>query len=188
MKSLFNVLLLAVAALAAACSSGGAAPGPPGGSGNLTASFVPGEPNPGTNEVTMNQGQAASDTLVVEIKVTDTNGIFGAAFDLTFDTDFVSYVPTAVSSMRGTLLEQGGGQIDYHVGTATAGRLVVSAARLSQGTVNAVGTVTLMRLTFRVEDVGSSPLFFLNGDLLDGQVQPQPLPGLQWWGGTMIGT
>ena len=53
--------------------------------------------------------------------------------------------------------------------------------------VDAVGTVTVIELTFRVEEEGSSQINFQAATLLDDQLQPQPIPGIAWHGGSLDG-
>jgi hypothetical protein len=184
LKSLLVVGSLLFAAACSGGSGGGGVPGGGGGSSNVIASFA-GESNPAPNEVAMAQGQRSGDTVVVEVRLGAVSGLFGAAFDLTYDAaqvDFVSWAP-------GTLLEQGGHTPIYQVGAGTPGRLVVAATRTGSGTVNASASALLLRLTFRVEDVGNSALDFSGSPILaDGQTQPQPLPSIRWSGGTLFGS
>ena len=186
MKRILTGLLAVFVCLSAACGGGsggggGAGPGPGGG---LAAGFVADEPSPGSDTVNSGQGNASNDLVTVLVNVTDTNGIYAAAFDLLYDSAQVTYVGWT----PGTLLEQGGNAVIYDVGTPQSGQLVVSASR--QGNVpgaNVSGTRAVVGLTFRVEQVGNSPISFQSNTLLDGQQQPQPIPGIAWFGGTLTG-
>ena len=53
--------------------------------------------------------------------------------------------------------------------------------------VDASGTVVLIELRFRVTQAATSQMAFQSPDLLDDQLQPQPIPGIQWFGGTIVG-
>lgn len=177
------VVMLIAAAGCGGGSNGDTSPVPGGGSSNLVASFTPDQPSPGADTVTMQAGSSTNDIAAVRVAVTDVNGIFGAAFDLTYDASRAAFVNWA----PGTLLEQGGHTPTYQVDARTPGRLVVGASR--QGSVPAVdanGTVALIELLFRSTQAGSSQLAFQSADLLDGQLQPQPIPGIQWYGGTLV--
>jgi hypothetical protein len=175
-------LLAILFCFAAACSGGSG--GDVGAGGGVAAGFVSEEPSPGSDTVNAGQGSTTNDLVTVLVNVTDTNGIYAAAFDLLYDPDHVTFMGWAA----GNLLEQGGNSVFYDVGTPQSGRLVVSASR--QGNVpgaNASGTRTVIGLTFRVDDPGTSPITYQSNTLLDGQQQPQPITGIVWFGGTLTG-
>lgn len=185
--SLFRYSVLVIVLVAgAACggSSGDPVPGPGGGSSNLVAGFTPDQPSPGADTVALHEGASTDDIVTVRVAVTDVGGIFGAAFDLTYDPGRASFV----NWTSGTLLEQGGHTPSYQVDGRTPGQVVVGASRQgSAPAVDAVGTVPLIELRFRVTQAGTSQIAFQSPDLLDDQLQPQPIPGIQWFGGTLVG-
>ena len=182
-------LLIALLLAATACGGGGG-PASGGGGGvvtpSLAASFTPAQSSPGTDTVSTDEGSKTGDLVTVEVQVTNINGIYGAAFDVAYD----SSVATFQNWSAGSLLEQGGHTPTYQINASQSGLLVVVATR--QGNVqgaNAVGTVTLIRLTFRVTQTGTSPVSFPGAPtLLDDQPQPQPIPVTNWFGGTIIAT
>jgi hypothetical protein len=183
MKRSVTGLMAVLFCFAAACS-GGSGGGDVGGGGGLAAGFVAEEPSPGADTVNAGEGSTTNDLVTVLVNVTDTDGIYAAAFDLLYDADHATYVGWT----PGNLLEQGGNSVFYDVGTPQTGRLVVSASR--QGNVagaNASGTRTVIGLTFRVEDPGTSPITYQSNTLLDAQQQPQPINGIVWFGGTLTG-
>ena len=44
---------------------------------------------------------------------------------------------------------------------------------------------TLIELKFRMTAFGVSPIRFESQNLIDGQVQPEPIPGIEWCGGSL---
>jgi len=147
----------------------------------LTAGFFSDQPSPGPNTVSMAEGSSEGSFVTIDVNVTQTSGVFGAAFDVVFDSAAVSYV----SSSAGELLEQGGVSVFYAVAETDPGRLVVGAAR--QGTANAtdaVGTVAVIRLTFQALQAGMSTLRFEDRGLVGEQ--GGLLGGISWFGGTLV--
>lgn len=177
-------LVLAILALggAAACGGGG------GGGGSvitptLSAGFVPDQPSPGPNTVAMAPGTKANDVITVNVNVTDTSNLFGAAFEVTYDsihTFYLGYAP-------GAALEAGGNTPVYTVSNSTnttTGRVVIGAARTGGTATNVSGTVALIRLQFRVNAAGSFPVALQNASLYDNQ--PQAL-SVAWFAGALTG-
>jgi hypothetical protein len=180
MNRLLAALILTLLVFGAACGSGSGG----GDKSTVNAAFTPDEPNPGPDTVAAAEGASSGDLVTVEVTVTDTNGIYAMAFDLTYNANMASFEGWSA----GNLLEQGGHTPFYQVQEPQNGQLVAVATR--QGAVpgvNAVGTVTVIELTFRVEEEGSSQISFQAAALLDDQVQPQPIPGITWHGGSLDG-
>jgi len=172
--------------LATACSGGGAGGAVPGGSGNssnIAGGFTATQPVPDPATVSMKQGTSSGDLVTIEVQVTDTGDIYGVAFDLVYDSANTTYTNWSA----GSLLEQGGHNPTYQVGTSQAGRIVVVATR--NGAVSGVdanGTGTIMKLTFRVEEAGAFPVQIENAALYNDQ-NPQPVNGINWFAGTLTG-
>lgn len=187
MKLVTRTFFLTAIALAAGCGGGGgggdAAPAPS--PTPLTATFTPGNGSPGLNMVAMFEGAKSADVVTARVTVTNTAGIYGAAFDVTFDSNSVAYVGFS----PGTLLEQGGQTPTYQVSNPVPGRVVVVATRNgAAGTVNAGASTDLIKLTFRVKAKGSFPVAIGGAaTLYNGQNPPQPLPGISWYGGAVEG-
>ncbi len=177
-------LLIALLLAATACGSSG------GGGGvvtpSLAASFTADQPSPGPDMVSLDEGSKTGNLVTVEIQVTDISGVYGAAFDLTYDPSMATFE----NWFSGSLLEQGGQTPAYQVNATQSGQLVISVTRQGNvGGANAVGTVTLIRLVFRVTQTGSSSISFPGiPTLLDAQTQPQPIFVSDWFGGTIVGT
>jgi hypothetical protein len=170
----------------ASCGGGGGGDSisPPSG---IAASFVPEEPNPSASTVAMAQASAAGDVVIVELRVTDTNGVYGAAFEVFFDSASVQYVNWS----PGTLLEQGGNSPVYNVGLdpSDSGHLLVGASRTGNVPgADASGSRPLIRLAFRARRAGSFPLSFANAALFDAQNPPASLSGISWFAGSVVGT
>jgi len=180
----FSLLLIALLLTVTACGSSG------GGGGvitpSLAASFTADQPAPGPDMVSLNEGSKTGDLVTVDIQVTDISGVFGAAFDVTYDPSMATFE----NWFSGSLLEQGGQTPTYQINSTQSGQLVISVARQGNvGGANAVGTVTLIRLTFRVTQTGSSSISFPGiPTLLDAQTQPQPIFVSGWFGGMIVGT
>ena len=182
MKRFLTVMIVATVGFACACSSGGSGGGP--GQSGLTAGFIADQSSPGPDSVAAGQESNSIDTVTVEITVTNTDDVYAASFDLVYDASNATYLGWD----PGTLLEQGGQTVNYNVSEPSAGRLVVSASR--QGNVpgaDAIDTRTVIELTFRVDAVGNSTITFQANTLLDSQQQPQQIPGISWFGGTLTG-
>jgi hypothetical protein len=176
---------LLLTALALGCSGGsesqsGVVPGPGGGSTNLAGSFSGSAPNPGPDTVSMTESGTNGNLVTVAIQVTDTGGVFGAAFDVAYDPAFVEYFSWA----RGSLLESDGGIAIFQV-TDVGGRVTVGASRIGTTSVDAVGSQSLILLTFRVIQAGSSTGDFATASLLEVTgATPEPIGGINWSGGS----
>lgn len=182
LRTALNAMLLVL--LATSCGGGGGdSTTPPSG---LVASFEPAQPSPGANTVAMARGSATADVVTVDVNVTDTNDVYGAAFDLFFDSAGVQYVNWSA----GNLLEQGGNSPVYNVelDSSDSGHLLVGASRTgSVPPVDVSGTKTLVRLTFRVKQANSFPLSFGAEALFDGQNPPREISGISWFAGSVTG-
>ena len=180
----FSGLLIALLLAATACGSSGSGGGVI--TPSLAASFTADQPSPGPDVVSLDEGSKTGNLVTVEIQVTDINGIYGAAFDVAYDPAMATFE----NWFSGSLLEQGGQTPTYQVNATQSGQLVISVSRQGNvGGANAVGTVTLIRLTFRVTQTGSSSISFPGiPTLLDAQTQPQPIFVSDWFGGTIVGT
>ena len=169
--SLF-VILLVVAPGCGGSSGGGMIPA-------LTASFVAGNPIPGTDTVSMARASLNGDEVTLSVNVTGTNDVYSAAFDVVFNPPTVVFVGHA----PGNLLEDGGNAPTYQA-VAQAGRVVVGASRVgSVPGANAVGSRPLINLTFRVTRVGNVQVTLENAALLDQNLNP--IPAINWSGGTL---
>jgi hypothetical protein len=188
MKRAFPLVFLSML-LVVACGGGGSDPvtnsGGGGSSNTIAASFTPTQPNPtGPNEVSMSQGARNANLVTVRVEVTDTNDVFGASFEIDYDVSSIQFEGWSA----GTILESGGNNPNYTV-NATNGMVVVGASRTGNASgVNVNGTQTLINLTFRVTDTGTMPIQFINPVLSDNQLQPQPLFGISWSAGDLVGT
>lgn len=148
----------------------------------LTGGFTPEVLNPGAKTTAMGVGSTSGSLVTVAVNITNTNGVYGAAFDVRFDPAMASWV----SYSHGSVLETGGHTPTYQVDDSQPGRVVVGASRNgSVSAVDVVGTRNLINLTFRVTQPGSSQLTFGSPDLYNAQAPPQPIPGVTFFGGAL---
>jgi len=179
MNRILTGLVVALIVIGTACG---------GGSGGgvieqgFSAGFTAAEPTPGQDTIAAAENGSSGALVTVAITLTDTSGVYGADFDLSYDADMADWV----GSSAGSLLEQGGQTPFYDVQEPTPGQLVVVATR--QGAVpgaDATGTVTIIELTFAVEEVGSSSISYQANIVWDDQLPPQPISGISWFGGSL---
>ena len=181
-RKILNAFVIALLVVGTACSSGG---GNSAVGSGLGGGFAPDQPNPGTDTVATAEGGTGGNLVVVEIAVTDTANVYGASFSMTYNPSIASFVEWS----NGSLLEQGGQTPTYQVAAGQAGELVVVATREGDVPgVNANGTVTLIELTFRLNQAGQTGLQFESSALFDDSIDPLPMSGISWFGGSLIGT
>jgi len=177
------IVILGLAAIACGCS---------GGSGSgviakaLTLDFTPDEPSPGSNTVSLALEDVSDDMATIGVDVTDTNGVFSAALDVTFDPTVAMFA----GNSPGDLLESSGTPI-YLVSSPSeanqSGRVVVGVS-LPNGAnpVDVTGSATLVYLTFTATEAGTSQVNFENEALHDEGAPPLDLTGIGWHGGALI--
>ena len=176
------IVSASVLLLCAAAGCGGSDYG--GMSGGVRASFIAEQPSPGPASVSLEPGRATGDMVEVRVRVTDIAGVYGAAFYLVVDPAIASYVRYA----PGEVLESDGQVPLYLVDAGQPGRIIVSATRLGPvGGIDVSGSQVLLTLTLRVVGVGVSGTTFDAAALYDSQIQPQPMSGIQWYGGQIAG-
>lgn len=180
---LATVALLLTLVAAPACGGGGGSDASSGGSPSpFVASFVPDEPAPLANTVAMAEGAKSNDVVTVDVTLTDTNGVFGTAFEVGFDDTHTVYL----GFTHGSVFEQGGVTPIYNVST-NPGRIFVGVARNNGTTTDVSGTKVILGLQFRVKQGGVFPVTIENQELDDNQHPPQPLPGILWKAGAVKG-
>ena len=188
MKRLFvwSVLVVVVPSLVA-CGGGGDSTGDVinngGGSTTLSASFVPDLPAPGPGTVSLQPGSSSGNVITVDAMVTDIAGVYSAGFDVVFNPLQVEFVGRSA----GQMLESGGASVAYTAQVVGSNRVVVGVSRVGVvSTTDAVGSETLVRLTFRLSRSGSSALVIQNADLFDSQVRSKP--NVTWAAGMVSAT
>jgi hypothetical protein len=176
-----RVVLLSLVATTVACGGGGGS-----GSGvvtsNLTPSFVADQVDASGGAVSMTGDSIVGDVITIGILVTDVNDIYGAAFDVTYDPAIAAFQGWA----PGTLLEQDGNRPNYAVDAPQPGAVVVGASRTGNVPGVKAGGKTLIRLTFRVLQPGSARLSFRFASITDNRIPPEEIPGLSWFGGSLV--
>ena len=172
--------LLALVSLTACGGGGGGPVDTGGGSTTLAATFISDTPSPGTDTVSLQQGSLAGNLVTIDVVVTDTADLTGAAFDLFYDSARFSFV----ASGAGDLFENAGANPIAGVNEPAGGHLVVGIGAASSVAVN--GSHVLIRLTFRAGVAGNGAVSLTLGDLQDAN--SQSVPGISWTGGTLVGT
>lgn len=151
----------------------------------IHAEFVPDQAAPGAGTVALAAASSRGDLVTVRIRVTDVDGLYGASFYLLHDPELARMASWA----PGDVLEQGQHTPFYEVQEVLPGTIIVGASRLGPvPPVSVVGGGTLLSITYQVQAVGDGAVDFQGAILFDGQLQPQPLPGIQWFGGRLIGS
>jgi hypothetical protein len=177
--------LLVVVCLTACGGSGGGDPAEvvSDPSSTIVASYEADSPAGTANTVFTSEWDAARNYATVNVLISDTNDVYGASFDVVYDSDLADYVEYA----SGGLLERDGNNPFYQVQEVAAGRLVVVATRSGDVPgVDVSGSETLIRLTFRLEETGSGRIDFENANISNDV--PQNLPIQEWAGGTLSGS
>ena len=180
--ALYSIVLLVLSALS--CSGGSSDDNLKSDktlNSGLSASFVPDQPAPGGNSTAMAAGDSSGDLSTIEVNVTEVSDFFSATLDVTFDPDRAEFLSFAWSD----LLECNGQSSICLLELSEPGRIVIGASRTgSAGSFEVTGSRTLVDLVFRVTVSGDSPLEFANMSLSDSQ---QPIPGIEWFGGDLVG-
>lgn len=183
MSQALKTVLLSLVATTVACGGGG---GGGGGSNvvtsNLTPSFVADQVDAGGSVVSMTEDSVAGDVITIGILVTGSEEIYGAAFDLAYDPTVAAFQSWA----PGTLLEQSGNPPNYTVDAPRAGTVVVGASRTGNVPGVTAGGRTLIRLTFKVLQPGNARLSFRSASLTDNRIPPEEIPGISWFGGSLV--
>lgn len=168
-----HLLILCTVLIISACGGGGSGESS---STSPSSTIVFSGSTPGSNSVYLAQNNIIGDDLTIDIKVNNlSSGIYGAAFNVDFDSSKIMYE----SYTNGSFLEQGDNSATYQVALQSnnSGRLVLGISR--QGNVSGVmGSGTLITLKFRV--AGSSSLSFSDNELRDSSNQ---VISTTWYGG-----
>ena len=179
------VLLLSIGSLLAGCGGGsgdGAViPGGGGGSNTLAPSFNSAQ-DPAPDKVTMASVVVLGDELTVSVNVTETDGIASASLEITFDPAYVEFVEWSCGELFPPC-----GSSTLALFSESPGRLVIGLAKTFAGSgEDAFGTEVLLRLTFRALQAGASPLGFDSSRSALTDPDLNDIPGISWYGGTII--
>jgi len=139
-----------------------------------------GTTSPGDNTIYMakNSSLSSGDIIAIDAMVKNVNGVFGAAFDVDFDSTKITYD----NHVSGSFLEQGGATVNYLavLQSNNNNKLVVG---ISRQTGTATGSGTLITLKFKAVANGTANLSFSNNGLTDAG--NQAISGISWSGGTV---
>lgn len=186
MKRLTAVPLVAILTGLAACGGGGGGPEDIVG-GGVTAGFQPDEAQPGPQTVSMQQGSFSGDEITVDVQIKDTDDVYAATFDVVFNPALVDYL----GHDPGTVLEGSGTTPFYSPTEVAPGRLLVVVTLLGPVPgVDVTGSQPLIKLNFRVLDVGQSPITFnlSTSHSVENSLDEDLIPDQDWFGGSAFGT
>lgn len=142
--------------------------------------FTADSSSPGSNTVYMakNNSLSTSDILAVDVKVDNVTGVYGAAFDVNFDSSKMTYSNYAA----GSFLEKDSNTVTYNAATQSdnSSKLLVGISRQA-GATGAAGSGTLVTLKFNVTSGGS--IVISNSELKDSS--NLSISGITWSGGTV---
>ena len=173
--SLLFLFLFSVGFSLAGCGGKGGDSDPPSASGTFTPDSV----NPGANTISLDGAVSGGDLYLTVKAGAVTDAIFGAAFDLVFNPDVLTYVECSAGDFF-----NGGEGITCAVAVRND-RLIVGVTAGQPGT-GASGTGAVVTFHFRDKAAGSSSTAFENKALCSSastaSCDRQPL--LPWYGGT----
>jgi hypothetical protein len=140
---------------------------------------------PGAMTVTAQDGPGSTcGAAQVVLSITDINDVFGAGFDVVFDSTKVRFDGTV--DLANSWLGNDGVTVEQVANQVAPGRWVVGLTRIGATApgIDFTGTRELGRLVFtRVGTTGSSSLTFENTSVSDASAPPQDIPGVTWTGG-----
>ena len=180
-------LLLSFGTLFAGCGGGSGGsdviPGGGGGSSTFAPSFTPQQSNPQPDMVTMSSVVALNGELTVAVNVTETDRIASASLEITYNPAYLEFVDWSC----GNLLPPCGSATLALFDDSSPGRLIIGLARTNAGEgSDAYGTEVLLRMTFRALRTGASPLGFDTSRSALGDPDLNDIPGISWYGGTVV--
>lgn len=159
--------------LMSACGGGGG-----GGSSPTVPSTIMtlSSATPGSNSVYMvkNSSLSSGSVLAIDIKVDSVSNVFGAAFDIDFDSTKMTYSDYSA----GSFLETGGHTVTY-IATQAVNKLIVGVSRQSPSGGQS-GSGTLVILKFNV--TGDTSVSFSNNSLKDSS---NNTISATWYGGNV---
>lgn len=129
--------------------------------------------SPQGSSVNMSQNTAlsAGDTLAVDVLAKDVSNVFGASFDVDFDSSKITYAGFVAGDLLGP-----GINTYAELQQGTSNKVIVGVSRTS-GTVSGSGAI----ITLKFKVTGNSPFAFSNEKLKDSN--NQPIAGITWSGG-----
>ena len=172
-----DLIGLVIAALFISACSGGGGGGSSPVAPSKTISFS-GSSSGYNVYMAKNNSLSTSDIFAVDVKVDNVTGVYGAAFDVNFDSTKMMYSNHAA----GSFLEQGGNTVTYNAATQSgnSSKLLVGISRQA-GATGAAGSGSLVTLKFNVTSGGS--IAISNSELKDSS--NLLISGITWTGGTV---
>lgn len=156
MRAARSGALAVLVVVGSACGGGGGGGGGPTQPPLPTLVYTPAAAAANGSVALVRANGADPTTLVLEVRVREVAGLYGAAFDLTFPETILRF---DVAS-EGTFLSAGGAATAFQVAPAGAGRLVVGISRLGNTAGVASGEGLLLTLRFTAIAAGTGNLAF----------------------------
>jgi len=150
-------LALSLGMLMPACGGGGGDDdGGNGGNntGPLTATFMPANPTPGNQTLSMS-GSSAGAMFSITVNVTQITNFFGAAFDLTYDPATVSFQGSSSASSVLVTNNPSAQPPQFNVDASTPGSIEVAATLVGQVEGIDVAATTQL-ITFNFQATGTT--------------------------------
>lgn len=165
--------------LISACGGGGGGSTPTSPTIPITSVTFSGSSSGYNVYMAKNDGQSSGGILAIDVKVNNVSNVFGAAFNIDFDSTKMTY---SNSYSAGSFLETGGNSVSYLPATQSgnSGKLIVGVSRQAPSGGQS-GSGTLVTLKFNVTGGGS--VSFSNNSLKDSS--GNTISAATWSGGTV---
>lgn len=156
------------AALVAACGGGGGGGGggtvPPPPSQSLVFTLAG---QPGVNTIYLDAADSSTpDRLVLEVRASEVEDLFGVALDLVFPSTFLDWDRGA--ERKGDFLEEDGVPTSLIVDRDGSGRLLIGYSRLGDDVPGVAGSGLLFTIEFRTTASGEDDLVIERQFAVDG--------------------
>ena len=176
-KTSLALLVLAVLSIlpSAGCGNSGGVMAPA-----IMFNYAPASgPSP---SVTTVLGPASTSSVAeIEIYISGVPDVLAASFTLDYDQATVVFLDFDVAASH---LVSDGAAIQPIVQQTQTGQVTVGVTRLGATGIDFDQTHLLIRIRFlRAASSGTSALTFGNNELLNSMAPPQPISGVQWFGG-----
>lgn len=189
----YPALVLIALAFAISASCGG---GSDNGGGNntpdpLDPTFAPDSPTPAALSVSLQAAGVAGESFSVDVMLTDTADVLGAAFQIDYDPAIARF--NTMSSTGSFLLDGNPAQAPFFdASAATPGRVTIAASRFQgDGGIGVVGTRRLVRLNFTALRTSNGSAIDFAGNLevsSSANCSPCDPIGVTWAGGSVVVT
>ena len=176
-------LVVAAALMLFAASCGGSGGGDGGMVSTTCVDFTPAT-DPGVGKAVARENGGSCEEILLDLIVTDVDNLFAAEFTVTFNAALLTFQGLDAT---GSVLSSDGADVEV-LQQPVSGSAVVGISRIDTMTgIDVVGQGKLISIRFRrFGPTGNGAVGFTGTTLLDGQAPPQAVPGIQWFGGTIV--